>query len=258
MAQYIAIAASVMSILGPALKKSEGGSSSGIAGGTSSSSRGLAAGGGSFSSGIVIGLGLGAIVISQLQRRRIMERARYTFIAWLNEEEGAEGSDNDVKSLNLRNGNTNQIVPSDLGEAAMMQVIANRNNSLTPNIHYSKVTLKKGTRTTPQKSKGVEVYYVLVGKANFALNDTDYSSIAVNEYIIVDPWTIRSISNNGSSDLVFLRVSDAGNEESSNDADFIVEKIDQQLIVQTLANGIKTSIQKLGNMATMGSKDDEC
>ena len=74
----------------------------------------------------------------------------------------------------------------------------------------------------------------------------------------IHPRSSRCISNSGSGDLVFLRVSDAGNDESSNDADFVVEKVDEQRTIQTIANGIKTSIRKLGNISTKGSKDAEC
>ena len=76
-----------------------------------------------------------------------------------------------------------------LGEESIMQIIANCNNSLTPNLHCSKITLKKGTRTVEQMSMGVEVYYVLHGTAEFILNkDTNKSLIGVNETILVNPW----------------------------------------------------------------------
>ncbi len=138
---------------------------------------------------IALGLGLGAVVLAQVQRIRIKERMRYSFITWLNEGETEDGPDNNNQSTPIRCGDSNRIKPSFLGENSIMQVIANCNNSVTPNLHCSKVTLKKGTRTAPQKSKGVEVYYILVGTAFFTLNESENSSIVADEFIIVDPWT---------------------------------------------------------------------
>ena len=54
----------------------------------------------------------------------------------------------------------------------------------------SKITLKRGTRTVTQESKGVEVYYIVYGAADFLLNDNnETSTVGVNESILIPPWT---------------------------------------------------------------------
>ena len=70
----------------------------------------------------------------------------------------------------------------------------------------------------------------------------------------------RSISNNNNDDLVFLRISDAGDAESRNNTHvFVVEKIDEQMTMETIANGIKESarksMKKLRFVTSLISKD---
>jgi hypothetical protein len=303
MAHYIALAASAVSILAPGLSKKDNNgsslsssSSSSSVGGTSSTSLG-------FSSGIVMGIGLGTLLVSQIQKRRIKERIRYSFLTWLhhhsnennhnnnnsnnNNDELKESDSNSNTTNNIGNnsGNTNmEPCIYNLGEDSIMEIIANCHNSITPNLHCSKITLPKGTRTVVQESIGVEVYYVLCGTAdfNFLNEDEDETgtengtgtgiengiengtanrnaSISRNESILVNPWTSRIISNNSNEDLVLLRMSDAGNDESSShNANFVVEKIQNQMTMGTIAKGIKTSIQKLGSGITnLGSKEEK-
>ena len=45
-----------------------------------------------------------------------------------------------------------------------------------------------------------------------------------------------------------LRISDAGDEESENNGNIVVEKIDKQGTIETITNGIKSSIQMLGEL----------
>ena len=56
-----------------------------------------------------------------------------------------------------------------------------------------------------------------------------------------------------------LRVSDAGDEESQNNGNLIVEKIDRQGAIETIKSGIKSSMHKLGDLRQTGlitAKDD--
>lgn len=45
-----------------------------------------------------------------------------------------------------------------------------------------------------------------------------------------------------------LRISDAGDEESENNGNIVVEKIDRQGTIETITNGIKSSMQMLGEL----------
>ena len=85
--------------------------------------------------------------------------------------------------------NVQGIEPIALGEDSIMQIIANCNTTLSSNLHCSKITLKKGTRTVTQESKGVEVYYILHGVANFVLHDDEKTNVGVSESILIPPWT---------------------------------------------------------------------
>ena len=70
---------------------------------------------------------------------------------------------------------------------------------------------------------------------------------------------MRSIANNTKDDLIMFRVSDAGDEESQNNGNLIVEKIDRQGAIETIKSGIKSSMHKLGDLRQTGlitAKDD--
>lgn len=242
MAQYIALAASVMSILAPTMKKN--GSDT-----TSRLHRGGGGGGGSvvnFSSGIATGIALGVILLSEFQKRRIRERIRHNIMVWLKSEEDSAGDGDEGEESKATNENMDDIEPIALGEDSIMEIIANCNITLSPNLHCSKITLKRGTRTVTQESKGVEVYYILYGAADFLLNDNnETSTVGVNESILIPPWTPRIISNNSNDKVVFLRISDAGDDETQNNANIIVEKIDEQGRLSTvIKNGLKKYITR--------------
>ncbi len=59
---------------------------------------------------------------------------------------------------------------------------------------------------------------------------------------------MRSIANNTKEDLELLWVSDAGDEETENNGNIIVEKIEHQGTIETITNGIKASMQKFGEL----------
>lgn len=239
-AQYAALAASAFSLVAPALKKNKknaGGSVTSQHRVTSASSFG-------FSTGLATGLALGIIVVTQLQKRRIKERIRYSFFTWLNEDDNDDSQSN-KSEISL----PSQIDPSSLGEDSIIQMIANCNNSLTPNLSCSKITLRKDTRIASQKSKGVEIYYVLQGTADFIVNNEKETSVASAGSIVLNPWTVRSIANDTKDDLIMLRITDAGDEELQNNGNIFVEKVDREGKIKTITNGVKSSLQKLGDLA---------
>ena len=144
-----------------------------------------------------MGLALGAVIMSQCQKHRIKERLRYSFFTWLgdNEEDDDVSVDSNEKNTNRdsnekfesqkkRNHKTESV---NIGEDALMQIIANCNNSLSPNLHCSKITLKRGTKTKTQSSKGVEVYYILCGIVEFIVNDKQFS-VKVHQSMLIQPW----------------------------------------------------------------------
>ena len=49
--------------------------------------------------------------------------------------------------------------------------------------------MKKGTMITSQKTKGVEVYYILKGTAEFLVNDEHEKILSIKESIVLNPWT---------------------------------------------------------------------
>ena len=56
-----------------------------------------------------------------------------------------------------------------------------------------------------------------------------------------------------------LRITDAGDQESQDNGNLVVEKIDHQGAMETIASGIKSSMQKLGDLRQRGrveSNDD--
>lgn len=192
MAQYIALLGAAMSILAPSKKNDNvgGGGSTGRIGVPASTS---------FSSGIVMGLALGAVIMSQCQKHRIKERIRYSFFTWLGDnDEGVDDENDDSDEKNMNKNSIEKIEIQDkinhetasvnIGEDASMQIIANCNNSLSPNLHCSKITLKRGTKTKTQSSKGVEVYYILYGIVEFIVNDKQ-CSVKVHQNILIQPWT---------------------------------------------------------------------
>lgn len=123
---------------------------------------------------------MGIVVVTQFQKRRIKERLR-SFFTWFNEDDNG-----DQKNDTLLPG---PIPSSSLGEDSIIEVIANCNNSLTPNLFCSKITMKKGTVIVSQKTKGVEVYYILKGTAEFLLNDENEKILSGSESIVLNPWT---------------------------------------------------------------------
>ncbi len=128
---------------------------------------------------------MGIFVVNQIQRSRIKERFRVSFLTWLNEDESNKGEESTaISPLHQR-----EIYSTTLGEDSIIEVISNCNNALTPNLFCSKITMRKGTRIAAQKSKGVEVYYILKGTAEFTISDNSKSSIKVQESIVLDPWT---------------------------------------------------------------------
>ena len=54
-----------------------------------------------------------------------------------------------------------------------------------------------------------------------------------------------------------LRISDAGDEETPNNGNLIVEKIDRQGAMATITNGIKSSMQRKFGELTRGGGQNE-
>lgn len=55
----------------------------------------------------------------------------------------------------------------------------------------------------------------------------------------------RTIINNSNDDVILLRISDAGDNESGNNANLTVEKVDHQSTFQVISEGFKSSIKSL-------------
>ena len=57
-------------------------------------------------------------------------------------------------------------------------------------------------------------------------------------------YSSRTISNHSNDKVIFLRISDAGDDESQNNADITVEKIDEQGTLTVIKEGFKKLVAR--------------
>lgn len=212
MAQYLALAASAVSLVVPGSQGKEGAASSS----RNSSTMGMP----SFSVGVVAGLTLGAYLASEVKRNRVKERMRATCSTWLksmNTDESQSSTEDTEETTPLEPNLLDPISSKDIdgksiGSSSLLQILVDPNNALTSNLHSARITLKSGTRTRPRESKGVELFYILQGVGYFSRDGNEAQKMVANDLVVVNPWTVRSMTNNGSADLIFLRICDSGNQ----------------------------------------------
>jgi len=212
MAQFLALAASVASIVLPGAKPKA----------SATQKLEKTAPYSAFSLGVVAGAGLATFIMIEIKHHRIRERMRCTFWSWLkyideqrgNEEESRSEEQAVITSDHLLEQpiSVKYLESRCIGESSLLQVLVDPNNSLTSTLHSVMITLKPGKCMKPMKAKGVELYYILAGAGNLSRNGDEGSRMVVGDVVTVNPWTLRFMSNQGREDLVFLRVSDSGND----------------------------------------------
>lgn len=225
MAQYIAFAASLGSILLPEAKKKES---------ITPKSEQIVVSN-AFAVGIVTGFSLATYIIIAINRHRILERIRHTFRFFLKsqlaqkriEEQRCEEKTFVTSEHIVEKPISVKCIESRcIGENSLIQILVDPNTSLTSSLHSVRITLKSGTCMLPMMAKGVELYYILGGEGMLSRNGGEGNRMVTGDVITINPWTLRSMSNVGLDDLVFLRISDAGN--NCNDKVFdIAGNIDQ-------------------------------
>lgn len=239
MAQYLALATSVVSIILPKGKQKE----------SPTQKTEHAVPYTAFSVGVVAGFSLATYIIIEIKYHRIRERIRYAIWVWLKSTD--EQKDNEDESTSEEQ----TIVPSDhllerpislkhiesrcIGESSLLQVLVSPNDGfLTSSLHSVRITLKSGKCMVPMKAKGVELYYILAGAGHLSRDGDEGSRMVVGDAIAVNPWTLRFMSNQNLEDLVFLRVSDSGNGHNDDDYDIVGSIVgDKHYFTKLLRNG---------------------
>lgn len=149
--------------------------------------------------GLSLGLVLSILVSQCQQKYRINERIRYSLRQMLLKKNNTKNNSdlsNCKEIINVdktqkseyMNGGDAFFATIDIGEDSIMNIIANCNNTISPNLHCSKITLRKGTKLVNQSSKGVEVYFILHGTADFILQSDGHFCVKAQESILIQPW----------------------------------------------------------------------
>jgi len=181
MAQFIALAASVVSLALPGTGKRDGDAVR-VPISNSHLARSLIPS--SFSFGLVSGAGLAVFLIHQIEKYRIKERIRKYCRNIMTQ--------NDKNSNDSTNNNNAEM--HSYANTAKFEVLASSANTLSSHLHCAKVTLKPGTGLAQLRSEGAELYYILRGRGHFfqecGVEDDKCSGsdIVQNEFIIVEPW----------------------------------------------------------------------
>eukprot|EP00957_Ditylum_brightwellii_P119471 9115061-Ditylum_brightwellii.AAC.1 len=97
-----------------------------------------------------------------------------------------------------------------IGGEAIMRIIADPDTTLTSSLHIGLITLLPGTKMRPRESKGVEVYYILQGTGTLWSDGNDDYCMSNGDVVVVNPWSVRYMSNKGWEVLSFLRIADGG------------------------------------------------
>jgi len=175
--------------------------------------------------GVVAGIGIGYFLAHEIRRNRLFERLRVGWF-WLNQDEV-------------------QLPSKDLMNLAYIRTMVTPKNSRTADMHVSLLTLGPKTEMTTAKAHGVEFYYILQGTCTLSVQEQDDIQLNKGEFIVLDPWVIRSIANRGYNEVLVLRTTDGGSHYDKEGYD----KVNADTIsTSTSAAVVSYGLKQLGSL----------
>lgn len=167
---------------------------------------------------LVLGTGITLLVISISQQFRLSERLKALWHRWMVWECKADAplrlpsSLEDDESCEFLQKGTNGSI----------QLLVSTRNAATWRLNVSLLSLAPGREIPSRMSQAVEFYYVLRGRGQFSVQGVNETlEIQTNQSFIVDPDSMRWISNTGSEPLVLLRATDGGSVYDQKEFDVI-------------------------------------